>query len=132
MRLFTQIMMFILYFVTAHALSPVVMIPGLAGSVFKAKLDGADAPHFWCKKNADWFVTWLNLEQLIPEQKDCLLSRLALNYDEKSDTLYNAKGVMLDTNVDFGTSFRLWCNFIKTKQIIKQVGLAVLHMWILI
>ena len=84
------------------ALSPIVMVPGLAGSVFKvssnhpartlalprapispssaesesvssallqAKLDGAVAPHFWCATHSDWFVTWLNLEELVPEQK---------------------------------------------------------------
>lgn len=45
-------------------------------------------------------MTWLNLEQLIPEQKDCLLSRLALRYD--NGTFYNAKGVDVNSNVDFG------------------------------
>merc|ERR1711865_1007738 len=84
------------------ALSPVVMVPGLAGSVFKAKLDGAEAPHFWCSTHSDWFVTWLNLEELVPEQKDCLLSRMDLDYNAETKAFSNAKGVELDTNVDFG------------------------------
>ena len=40
--------------------------------------------------------------QLIPEQKDCLLSRLSLSYNASTATYSNAKGVELDTNVDFG------------------------------
>merc|ERR1711907_223350 len=81
---------------------PIVLIPGLGGSVFRAKLQDADAPHAWCSKTSDWFVTWLNLIELIPEQKDCLLSRLSLSYDAGTGIYSNAKGVTLDTNVDFG------------------------------
>jgi len=87
-----------------HGLQPVVMVPGLGGSVIRAKLDGAYAPHFWCSSSSDWFNTWLNLAQLVPEQKDCLLSRMDLKYDSVTGEFSNAKGVLLDSNVDFGGS----------------------------
>ena len=35
-------------------LAPVVLVPGLAGSVFEAKLNGAPTPHAWCRADADW------------------------------------------------------------------------------
>ena len=39
---------------------------------------------------------------MLPEQKDCLLSRLALRYD--GGTFSNAEGVTLNTNVDWGST----------------------------
>ena len=83
--------------------NPVVLVPGLAGSQIRAKLHGSSPPHFWCKKTEDsWFNPWLNVVEVLPEQKDCLMSRIALNYDSSAGTYSNAPGVELDTNVDFG------------------------------
>lgn len=88
---------------SAAALPPVVLVPGLAGSVFRVKLQDTKPPHAWCSKTSDWFVTWLNLEELVPLQKDCLLWRLGIGFSPDKGGLYNtAAGVSLDTNVDFG------------------------------
>jgi len=84
-------------------LHPVILVPGLAGSVFRVKLDGAAAPHVWCEKESkDFFITWLNVEELVPLQKDCTLSRLMPYYNATTRTYHDAPGVTLDTNVDMG------------------------------
>ena len=49
-----------------------------------------------------WFVTWLNVGELLPEQKDCLLWRLMPTYNATDATYHDRAGVELDTNVDFG------------------------------
>ncbi|KAL1522707.1 hypothetical protein AB1Y20_017682 [Prymnesium parvum] len=86
-----------------EAKPPIVMVPGLAGSVFRARLTGtARPPHLWCERSSDWFVTWVSLAQLVPEQKDCLLARLLPHFNATDQTYHNALGVELDTNVDFG------------------------------
>ena len=71
------------------------------GLAARAKLTDADPPHWWCHKNRDWFTTWLVVDQLIPEQKDCLLSRLVTTFDPSDGSYHNAKGVEIDV-VDFG------------------------------
>jgi len=87
---------------STSAKPPIVLVPGLAGSVFRVKLHGAPEPHFFCSKTSDWFTTWVNAEQLIPEQKDCLLARVHQYFDAANATYHDAPGVTLDTNVDFG------------------------------
>ena len=85
------------------ALHPVILVPGLAGSVFRIKLDGAQAPQIWCEKSSkDYFVTWVSVEELVPLQKDCTLSRLMPYYNASARTYHDAPGVLLDTNVDMG------------------------------
>lgn len=85
-----------------EGLSPVVLVPGVCGSVFRAKLAGATRPHWWCDANADWFVTWLNIKELAPGQKDCTLARLMSTFDAASGNYSDAAGVTLDSSVDFG------------------------------
>jgi len=53
--LFASLLLLLVPATTGKA--PLIMIPGLAGSVMKAKLDNGPAPHFWCEKNSDWYVT---------------------------------------------------------------------------
>jgi hypothetical protein len=85
------------------ALPPVVLVPGLGGSVVKVKLHDAAEPHVWCAHSShDWFVQWLSLTELLPLQKDCTLARLALAYNRTSGAFTNAAGVEIDSNVDFG------------------------------
>lgn len=94
---------FALLVASCCAKAPVVLVPGLAGSVFRIKLTDAVAPHSWCQKTtSDYFVTWVNVEELLPLQKDCTLSRLKLYYNATQKTYHDAKGVSVDSNVDFG------------------------------
>jgi len=89
-------------FALANELQPVVLVPGLAGSVVRAKLSGADRAHFWCESTSDWFTTWVSATELLPEQKDCTLARLATHFDAASGNYSDARGVKLDSSVDFG------------------------------
>ena len=88
---------------SASPVSPIILVPGLAGSVFEASLHKYKGPHSWCSGSTKKpFVTWLALTQLVPKQKDCLMDRLALHFDAATGTYSNTTGVSLNTNVDFG------------------------------
>jgi len=88
----------------ADGLEPIIMMPGLIGSRLQAQLHDGPQPHFWCEKDSDgeWVQLWLSLEQVVPEQKDCLLDRLQLYFNETTGNYSDAHGVTLDSNVDFG------------------------------
>ena len=81
---------------------PVVMIPGLAGSVIKMKLDHGPAPSIACSKTSDWFTAWVDPEELIPPLEKCLLARFGFTFDKTSRTYHDAPGVTINSNVDFG------------------------------
>jgi lysophospholipase-3 len=94
----------------SSSLAPVVLIPGLAGSVIYAKLDNVKpAKKIICKKTADWYRIWVNTKELVPEQKDCLVSNMMLHYNATSDVYSNTPGVTLDTNYHFGTTDSVKC-----------------------
>jgi len=76
-------------------LEPVLIIPGLDGSVLEAKLENAKPPGL-CSKNADWHIIWVNLNDfVVPGLLQCFLSNTALNFDESSNTFSNAQGVSI-------------------------------------
>jgi len=85
-------------------LAPVILMPGLAGSRLQAQLNHSVEPHFWCEKQTKGkpVQLWLALTELVPEQKDCLMSRIALTFNASTGNYTDAPGVLLDTNVDFG------------------------------
>lgn len=92
-----------LLLVVAVGLHPVVLVPGLAGSRFRAKLHKTSEPHFFCSKSLEkWYDIWLSMEELVPETKDCLLNNLELHFNSTTGLYSNTSGVELDTNVDFG------------------------------
>jgi len=83
-------------------LSPVVLIPGLCGSVVEVKLDGGPAPHAYCSTDADWFVQWVTVDAVTPRQKDCLVARLTPTYDPDTQTYADAAGVTINAHYDWG------------------------------
>ena len=56
----------------------------------------------FCAKNSDWFVAWVNAEELVPPVKDCLLARFAFSFDNETGLYHDAEGVTINSNVDFG------------------------------
>jgi len=56
---------------------------GLAGSVLETRLRNASSAFAWCPQNQDWTVTWVTL--VAAARPDCLLSNLAIYYDEATD-----------------------------------------------
>ncbi len=82
---------------------PLVLVNGLAGAILKGKWTDVHEPHFWCSKTSKGYETlWLNLEQVVPFQKDCLMNRLVLHYDPTIGAYSNTSGVDVDSNVDWG------------------------------
>jgi hypothetical protein len=57
---------------------------GLAGSVLETRLRNASSAFAWCPQNQDWSVAWVTLTAAA--RPDCLLSNLAVFYDEATDT----------------------------------------------
>ena len=56
-----------LFAVANSTLSPVVLLPGLAGSRFQAQLNHTVEPHFFCEKSTkpgEWLQLWLALDEL--------------------------------------------------------------------
>jgi hypothetical protein len=73
---------------------PVVLIPGDGGNQLYTKLNKTTGPHYFCQlKSNDYFLLWLNLEEITPYVIDCLVDNIKLNYDNKTKTTFNTPGV---------------------------------------
>lgn len=59
---------------------PIILIPGVLGSVLEAKLNRTDAAHWACYKKSDWFKIWINSEVLLPQLSDCWIDNMSLRY----------------------------------------------------
>jgi len=79
-----------------HSLSPVVIVPGAAGSVMEAKLVGKmSVPRWYCyRTTSDWFRLWLDISSLLPLQLDCWCDNVRLEWDMKTLTASNPQGVL--------------------------------------
>jgi len=85
------------------SVSPVILVPGLAGSVFTATTKDYKGPHSFCSGTVTKpFTLWVALTKLVPKEVDCTLDRLLLHFDATTGAYKNTAGVNLDTNVDFG------------------------------
>ena len=52
--------------------------------MLETRLRNASSAFAWCPQNQDWTVTWVTLTAAA--RPDCLLSNLAIYYDEATDT----------------------------------------------
>merc|ERR1711871_1185450 len=85
------------------SVSPVILVPGLAGSVFTATTTDYKGPHAFCSGTVTKpFTLWVAITKLVPKEVDCTLDRLLLHFDANTGAYKNTAGVNLDTNVDFG------------------------------
>jgi len=80
-------------------LTPVVFLPGFAGSGLEAKLQKKDTPAWYCYEKTDWFRIWLALEEVFVQ--DCWMDNLILHYNPENNTYNNAEGVDI-RGIDFG------------------------------
>ena len=104
---------------------PVILVPGLGGSVLQAKLHKDSAPWF-CYKNTDWFNIWFvyvaacpphllnrhvdagfvtcfnrfDLPDIIRTQ--CLMANMVLSYNSTTHEYSYPQGVDMRTAVDWG------------------------------
>eukprot|EP00747_Dinoflagellata_sp_TGD_P195105 gnl/TRDRNA2_/TRDRNA2_63283_c0_seq1.p1 gnl/TRDRNA2_/TRDRNA2_63283_c0~~gnl/TRDRNA2_/TRDRNA2_63283_c0_seq1.p1 ORF type:complete len:446 (-),score=67.18 gnl/TRDRNA2_/TRDRNA2_63283_c0_seq1:35-1336(-) len=87
---------------TSAGRKPVVLVPGLVASGLEVKATDSPMPHWWCKSNSkDFYRIWLEVKELLPEQKDCLEAALELKYDPATDSYSNHAGIQLRP-IDWG------------------------------
>ncbi|CAL8461900.1 g1431 [Coccomyxa elongata] len=72
--------------------APVILVPGLAGSVLEARLNRTEAPAWYCSKTSKtWRLLWLSLQEAaLPV---CLLDELAVFYNATTGRYSNQTGV---------------------------------------
>eukprot|EP00891_Asterochloris_glomerata_P001746 jgi/Astpho2/1746/fgenesh1_pg.00032_%23_73_t len=73
--------------------APVILVPGLGGSVLEAKTNRTsdEVPHYYCTLAHDWEVEWLSL--VAASRPDCFLSELNITYSPGERLYKNASGV---------------------------------------
>ena len=81
--------------------NPVVLLPGLYGSVLQASYDKGYSEHWYCPQAMDNQVFWLDYKFAIPPMYNCLFELLRGYYDEKTDTVSSPPGVTISVP-DFG------------------------------
>lgn len=86
---------------TPDELPPVVCIPGVGGSQLMAQLQKNARSHWYCEKNADWFMIWLQLYELVPGPiLQCWSANMELMYNASTGEFSNATGVDIKPNYD--------------------------------
>lgn len=70
---------------------PIILVPGLGGSVLESKLHNVSQPNIVCSTDHDWQVEWVTPQSvaLIP----CLLNNLVINYNVTTQLYQNQTGV---------------------------------------
>jgi len=101
-------------------LPPVIMVPGLVGSVLEAKQDDAPRPHWYCKSTEGWHKVWIDVDETL--FLPCLNSLLNLSFDVDAAEYVNTPGVQIRPR-DFGgvhgidymlPLYKEWQDIIKT------------------
>lgn len=78
---------------TSEDRHPVLLFPGLAASQMDAKINKKTVPHFYCRKQRDWFRIWMDPAYLLPGVIDCFFENMRMTYNETSGRSQNALGV---------------------------------------
>ena len=74
------------------------MILGDGGNQLYSKLNKSKAPHYFCQlKSNDYFLLWLNLEEITPYVIDCFVDNMRLVFDNKTNRTYDSPGVDVRT-----------------------------------
>lgn len=74
-------------------LSPVVLVPGLAGSRLQARVMKKYKVNIICKKQHDWQEMWLSLTSFLPVAIDCWIDNARLEYDPTTGFVRDPPGV---------------------------------------
>jgi len=81
---------------------PVILVPGDGGNQLWSKLNKTKAPHYFCQlKSKDYFLLWLNFEEVPPYSIDCFIDNIKLVYDNKTKKNFDSPGVNVKIK-DFG------------------------------
>lgn len=96
---------------------PVILIPGLGGSILEAKWDIKDSPRFYCQtKETDWAQIWPSIFSAIPFENICWANLIKTETD--GNHIKSSKGVQTRAK-DFGG--------LKGINILDQVDLYLLN-----
>uniref|UniRef100_A0A6G1S892 Group XV phospholipase A2 n=1 Tax=Aceria tosichella TaxID=561515 RepID=A0A6G1S892_9ACAR len=83
-------------------LSPVILVPGLAGSRLQARISKTNRVNIICKKQHDWQELWLSVRSFLPIAIDCWIDNVRLEFDMVSGFTKEPAGV--ESRVpDFGS-----------------------------
>jgi len=76
---------------THRVRAPIILVPGLGGSVLESKLTNVTQPSALCSTDHDWEVEWVTPQTaaLVP----CLLNNLIINYNVTTGKYQNQTGV---------------------------------------
>jgi len=93
----TSLLLVVLLAVVAHVdcLSPVVIVPGAAGSQIEVKLvDKPSKPAWYCYSSSDgWYTLWLRLASLLPFQINCWTDNMRLEWNMSDMSVGTPAGV---------------------------------------
>eukprot|EP01026_Neomeris_dumetosa_P046799 TRINITY_DN3998_c0_g2_i10.p1 TRINITY_DN3998_c0_g2~~TRINITY_DN3998_c0_g2_i10.p1 ORF type:complete len:400 (+),score=48.12 TRINITY_DN3998_c0_g2_i10:149-1348(+) len=89
----------LLVIICSLGLSPVVLVPGLVGSVIEGKFDRPHVPYWDCSRKSDWHTVFLSLWEAA--RPNCLINELEVFYDPNTGKYSNQPGVQLRA-YDFG------------------------------
>eukprot|EP01024_Parvocaulis_polyphysoides_P041084 TRINITY_DN3762_c0_g1_i5.p1 TRINITY_DN3762_c0_g1~~TRINITY_DN3762_c0_g1_i5.p1 ORF type:complete len:198 (-),score=17.10 TRINITY_DN3762_c0_g1_i5:49-642(-) len=79
--------------------APVVLVPGLAGSVLEGKFDRPSTPYWDCIRKEDWHVVFFSVWEAA--RPHCLVNELEIFYDNATGRYSNQPGVEIRA-YDFG------------------------------
>lgn len=78
----------------ARYLSPVILVPGLAGSRLQAHVEASKPKvNIICSRQAGWQDVWLSLRSFLPVAIDCWIDNVRMEYDPESGFTREAPGV---------------------------------------
>merc|ERR1711871_524520 len=77
--------------------SPVIIVPGTAGSQLEARLDKPSVRHFYCSRKSDWYTLWLSVTNLVPPAVNCWCDNIRLLWNSNQHTYSNNLGVSTRT-----------------------------------
>ncbi len=83
-------------FQTTPFRAPLLVLPGLGGSVLDATFDAAhDPPHWYCTGKQDAHLLWLRVTELVPKVSNCFFYNIGLEYDVETNVYSNKPGVSI-------------------------------------
>lgn len=106
----TLLLLFISIILTTHvnlAERPVVLIPGIGGSILEARLNLSKSdkpPHWTCSKQTrDYRRIWVRLRDVVPVQADCMMWYMQHTWDAEAGQLEPRAGVDIRTPPEWGS-----------------------------
>lgn len=85
----------------AKYLSPVILIPGLAGSRLDAEIDRNYSSGFLCPEKESWVDVWISILDFIPFEIDCWVNIMEMKTNLLTGQVSDSPGVRIKA-IDFG------------------------------